>query len=66
MAEQDVLDKIDDVLDKLDDLETKIVADSTLSFVCGNCGDGLVGGDGCSHCGGTGIKTPGTISKVEA
>ena len=66
MAEQDVLDKIDDCMDKIDGLEAKVSADSILKCVCGNCGDGLVGGEGCSHCGGTGIRQRGTISKVEA
>lgn len=79
MAEQDVLDKIeeligqveevdgklDDVMGKLGEVETRVNADSILQYVCGNCGDGLVGGQGCSHCGGTGIRQPGTISKVE-
>ena len=71
MAEQDVLDKIEEVITqveevdgKLDGLLVRVNANSELSFACGNCGDGLVGGEGCSHCGGTGVRTPGTISKV--
>ena len=79
MAEQDVLDKIEEVIgqieeldDKLDgalvkiaEVETRVNADSLLSYACGNCGDGLVGGQGCTHCAGTGIRQHGRISKVE-
>ena len=64
MAEQDVLDKIDDCMDKIDELEAKVSADSELIYVCGNCGDGLVGGVGCSHCAGTGVVKKGIVSKV--
>ena len=72
MAEQDVLDKIEELITqveevdgKLDDVMARVNADSELCYVCGNCGDGLVGGAGCTHCGGTGVRKSAKVKKVE-